>query len=127
MNAHPEISAWRRDLGDAIWTLVMDERRLDRVELFAACLMPDHLHVLIGPRSMDILKFANAFKSLATRVSWDHGNHHALWQPGMWDRTIRDEADFTSTIEYVISNPVAANLVERPADWPWLWAYFMDE
>jgi REP element-mobilizing transposase RayT len=38
----------------------------------------------------------------------------------MWDRTIRNEEDFASTISYIIENPVQAGLV---SDWeaPWTW------
>jgi len=125
-HAHPEIAVWPGTVGEAIWRVVLEQRAADRVQLFAACLMPDHLHLVVSAGSIDVLRFVNTFKSWTTRKAWGRGNHHALWQPGMWDRTIRDEADFGATIEYVVRNPVTAGLTEKPGEWPWVWAYFMD-
>ena len=44
------------------------------------------------------------------------------WQPGMWDRTVRDFDDYVATRAYVLNNPVADGLVEHVEDWPWSWA-----
>jgi REP element-mobilizing transposase RayT len=126
IHAHPKITGWSAPVADGIWEAALNERTRGRVQLFAACLMPDHLHLIVAPGEVDILRFLNTFKSWTTRTAWGSGNSHALWQPGMWDRTIRDEGDFTATLEYVVRNPVVAGLVEHPADWPWVWAYFMD-
>ncbi len=125
-NSHPEVGAFAESFRDAIWGAVLAERERGRVELFAACLMPDHLHLLLRPDSADVIRFANAWKSWTTRLAWDHGHRGGAWQPGMWDRTIRSPADFDRTAEYIVSNPVAAGLAERPEDWPWTWAYYWD-
>jgi hypothetical protein len=36
------------------------------------------------------------------------------------DRIIRDEADLLERVRYVVRNPVAAGLVSRPEDYPYL-------
>jgi hypothetical protein len=56
-----------------------------------------------------------------------HGNRHALWQPGMWDRAMRGADDFGQTVEYIVRNPVAAELVDDVGVWPWTWAWYMEE
>ena len=127
INAHPEVPRWSPALGNRLWSLVMDERALDRVELFAACLMPDHLHLLIRPDEVDMIRFVNSWKSLTTRESWRFGWRGALWQPGIWDRTIRDPEDFDSTVRYIVENPVDAALVDTPESWPWTWAYYWED
>ncbi len=127
IRAHAETPPWSPSLGDGLWSLVMDERTLGRIELFAACLMPDHLHLLIQPHEFDVIKFVNSWKSLATRVSWKFGRRGALWQPGMWDRSIRDPEDFDATVRYIVENPVVGGLVETPETWPWTWAYHWDD
>ena len=86
--------------------------------------MPDHLHLLLGPRDQDVLLFVNAWKSWTTRLAWKHGMRGALWQPGMWDRTIRSPEDFDEVVDYIVRNPVAAGLVEQIEDWPWAWAWY---
>ncbi|MBE7520403.1 MAG: transposase [Thermoflexaceae bacterium] len=59
-NSHPEVGAFAETLRDAIWGAVLIERECGRVELFAACLMPDHLHLLLRPDSADVIRFVNA-------------------------------------------------------------------
>jgi REP element-mobilizing transposase RayT len=124
--AHPEIPAFAPALRDAIWASLMSERQMGRVELFAACLMPDHLHVLLRPDGLDVIRFVNSWKSVSTRISWGFGNHGGLWQPGMWDRTMRTAGDFEKTAEYIASNPVAEGLVEAERQWPWVWAWWFE-
>ncbi len=124
--SHPEVGEFGGPFRDAAWQAVLDERERGRVELFAACLMPDHLHLLVRPDAVDVIRFVDAWKSWTTRLAWDHGYRGAVWQPGMWDRTVRSPEDFDRTVEYIVANPVAAGLVERVEEWPWTWAYYME-
>ena len=43
---------------------------------------------------------------------------NSLWQKGYWDRFIRDENHYMKVIEYIVYNPVKANLVKHYQDWP---------
>ena len=81
MNAHPKFGQFSESIRDMIWGAVIEQRAHGRVELLAACLMPDHLHLLLAPGEMDVMKFASAFKSITTKRSWELGNSNALWQP----------------------------------------------
>ena len=127
INAHPEIARWPDNVGNSIWRIVQEQRGAGRVELFAACLMPDHLHLLLRPDGMDVIRFVNVWKSWTTTAAWKLGHRGPLWQPGMWDRTIRDPADFDSTVDYIVHNPRAVGLVEEAREWPWSWAWFWDD
>jgi len=127
IHAHPEVASWPRNVGDAIWRTVVEQSSVGRVELFAACLMPDHLHLLLRPAASDVVRFANTWKSFTTRESWKLGHRGPLWQPGFWDRTIGDQADFNTTAEYIVRNPVEAGLVAGAREWPWTWAWYWDE
>ncbi|MDD2237097.1 MAG: hypothetical protein PHG65_07820 [Kiritimatiellae bacterium] len=42
-----------------------------------------------------------------------------LWQRDYWDRFIRDRQHYETALHYIENNPVAAGLVDHPADWPW--------
>jgi REP element-mobilizing transposase RayT len=88
-----------------IWRSTIEQRDAGRIQLFAACLMPDHLHLLVGPANDDLIAFENAWKSWTTRQSWKLGNKNALWQPGMWDRTIRPDEDFEDVAMYIVAQP----------------------
>jgi REP element-mobilizing transposase RayT len=125
-HAHPEIAHLPEHVPEAIWQAVIEQNTIGRVELFAACLMPDHLHLLLRPAAFDAVRFADTWKSYTTRRAWECGHRGPLWQPGMWDRTIRDQADFDTTVEYVLRNPVEAGLVTDPREWPQAWAWYWD-
>ncbi len=83
--------------------------------------------MLVAPGEDDVIRFIGAWKAWTTRLSWGLGNVNALWQPGMWDRTIRDTRDFDATITYILDNPVKAGLVEQPEQWAHSWAYWYDD
>ena len=120
IRSHPEVGRFDPAVTEAVWAVVIAEVPLGRVEVAAACLMPDHIHLLVSPRSMDLIRWLNSWKSIATRRAWAYGHHAALWQPGMWDRTIRTMDEFEQVVEYIRSNPVAAGLCEASSEWPFL-------
>lgn len=124
---HPEVISLTQRVADAIWASVLEQRHSSRVELFAACLMPDHLHLLISPRDQDILTFQQRWKSWTSKLARDAGHFGPVWQPGMWDRVCRDQDDFETTATYIVRNPVEANLVEDERDWPWTWCWWWDD
>ncbi len=124
LRAHPKLARWPATVGEAIWASVLEQLESDRVELFAACLMPDHLHLLVRRGRLDAIAFVDEWKSWTTRLSWSVGNRNALWQPGMWDRTMRDEDDLLATASYIARNPVDAGLVEDEREWPWTWVWW---
>ncbi|MCK9518317.1 MAG: transposase [Dehalococcoidia bacterium] len=107
-------------LNSAVWDRLLDQDGRRGIELLAACLMPDHLHLLAKPAGTNIIDWLGALKSVTTRIAWQSGWHGRLWQPSFWDRRIRDEREWESTLFYVRRNPVEAGLVADESDWPWL-------
>jgi len=122
VHAHPGVQRLATKVADAVWGTVMEQRAAGRVELSAACLMPDHLHLLVAPRDMDLIAFLNAWKSWSTHKAKEAGHIGSLWQPGMWDRTCRNQEDFETVAQYIVSNPVVGGMVEEPEAWPHSWA-----
>jgi REP element-mobilizing transposase RayT len=127
INAHPTLTQWPEGVGEMIWNSLMEQRARGDVELLAACLMPDHLHVLLKPGRTGVSRWLNVWKSWTTRLAWGTGFHGALWQPGMWDRTVRNANDFAAVIEYIIRNPIVAGFVSSQRDWAWTWVWYWDE
>jgi putative transposase len=97
----------------------------DRYRLFAWCVMPNHVHVLMETRHA-LSKIVQSWKSYTGR--WALGKNaelglgipgKALWMREYWDRYIRDGAHFDNVLYYIERNPVTAGLCEKPSDWAW--------
>jgi len=83
-------------------------------------LMPDHVHLFCAPAEFPpkpLSQWVSFWKSLAAR-HWPHPEDAPLWQRDYWDTQLRRSENYTEKWQYVIANPVRANLVERVEDWP---------
>ena len=62
-------------LNKAVVDVLLAERLRLAIALYVYCLMPDHLHLLIGPQEdgHSMLTFVDQFKGKSTRVAWGHG------------------------------------------------------
>ena len=89
-------------------------------EIWAWCLMPNHVHLLIVPADADGLRLtvANAHRRYAARLNARNKWTGHLWQ-GRYGSVVMDEAHLYHALAYVSLNPVRARLVERAQDWPW--------
>jgi type I restriction enzyme R subunit/putative DNA methylase len=110
-----------------------------RYRLLAWCVMPNHVHVLIQQWNIPLANIVQSWKAYSGRWASAHAadlpqeersarsaktpsktfRAFRFWQPGYWDRFMRDERHFNATIEYIHRNPVKAGLCTRPEDWPW--------
>ena len=109
---------------DADYRFYLDElgmaARKAGSEIWAWCLMPNHVHLLIVPRDVDGLRqsVANAHRRYAARLNARNKWTGHLWQ-GRYGSVVMDEAHLWHALAYVSLNPVRARLVERAQDWPW--------
>ena len=118
-----EVPFGNRTLGDQVWA-ELDYRRLaGSASVDAACLMPDHLHIVISLRSANVISWVQAFKSFTTPMWWAAGRRGSLWQPSFYDVAIRTRAQDLAAVTYVANNAEAAGLVSTGTEWPWegLW------
>jgi REP-associated tyrosine transposase len=111
----------RAALNDEVVRSLCEERDRGGCDVYAFCLMPDHLHVVAAPRSTSasVLRFVDRFKSVSTRVAWRHGETGRLWQPRFHDHVVRVEEALLAICDYVVMNPVRAGLVAQPDDYRW--------
>ena len=93
----------------------------DKYHLLAWCIMPNHVHVLIQTKD-DLPKIIQSWKSFTGRWALANNKKFNLgidkgakqfWMPEYWDRFIRDENHFNTTIKYILNNPKKANLPEN--------------
>ena len=92
-----------------------------RLELFAWCLMPNHLHFVVRPRTADDL--AVWMHWLLTTHAQRHRSRHAttghIWQGRYKAFPIQTDVHLLRVLRYVERNPVRAALVPSSSDWRW--------
>lgn len=91
-----------------------------RVEVWAYCLMPNHVHAIIVPRDEDGLRatFAHAHRRYTGYINARKRQTGHLWQ-GRFGSVAMDEAHLWHALRYVSLNPVRAGLCSKAQDWPW--------
>lgn len=87
--------------------------------VWAYCLMPNHVHLVVVPSHGDGLRamFADAHRRYTSFINFRHKWTGHLWQ-GRFGSVVMDEDHLVSAIRYVALNPVRAGLVRDAADWP---------
>ena len=91
-----------------------------RTEVWAYCLMPNHVHIVLVPATEDGL--ARTFGELHRRytgfINARRRTTGHLWQ-GRFGSVAMDEGHFVTALRYVALNPVRARLAARAQDWRW--------
>jgi len=96
---------WSREHGLRVW---------------AYCLMPNHVHLIVVPPSEDALcrSVGEAHRRYTRHVNFRQGWRGHLWQ-GRFASFVMDQPYLLAAARYVERNPVRAKLVTRARDWPW--------
>jgi len=90
------------------------------VEIWAYCLMTNHVHLIAVPETMDGLRKAigEAHRRYTTAVNRREKWTGHLWQ-GRFSSVVMDEAHLLTAARYVELNPVRARMVVRPDEYKW--------
>ena len=104
----------------AYLSLLADGCREAGVAVWAYCLMPDHVHLILVPGDEGGLRRAlgEAHRRYSRRINTRQGWRGYLWQ-GRFASAPMDEAHLLACARYVELNPVRAGLAERPQQWLW--------
>ncbi len=99
--------------------------RIFGVELYAVVIMGNHFHLIVRAPRLNLSKFMQYFQTnLSRAVNVLRGRFDASVFPRRFEaEAILDEASLERMLAYVLCNPVAANLVERPGQYPGLTSY----
>ena len=91
-----------------------------RVGVWAWCLMPNHVHLILVPEDEDGLRraLARVHRRYAGVIHARRKRTGHFWQ-GRFGAVAMDEDHLAAAFRYVTLNPVRARLVERAQDWPW--------
>lgn len=89
-------------------------------EIWAYCLMPNHVHLILVPSHEDGLRAAlsETHRRYASRVNKREDWSGHLWQ-GRFSSFPMDEAHLLACARYVELNPVRAKLARTPGAWKW--------
>jgi putative transposase len=96
----------------------------------AVVVLPDHLHAIwtLPESDADFSTRWMLIKSYFSRglemdetssPSRQRRRERGIWQRRFWERTIRDEADFASHVDYIHYNPVKHGHAPDQAAWPY--------
>lgn len=90
------------------------------VQIWAYCLMPNHVHLIAVPSEPDGLRRAigEAHRRYTRRVNLRENWRGHLWQ-GRFASFPMDESHLLTAARYIELNPVRAGLVTTPEAYPW--------
>jgi putative transposase len=105
---------------EAYKALLAEGCRAAGVAVWAYCLMPNHVHLILVPRDADGLRAAlgEAHRRYTRHVNFREGWRGYLWQ-GRFASFPMDEPHLLACARYVELNPVRAKLARRARDWRW--------
>jgi len=100
--------------------LLADAARRAGASVWAYCLMPNHVHLIVVPSDPDGLRrtFADGHRRYTGFINARHRWTGHLWQ-GRFGAVAMDDEHLVHAARYVAMNPVRARLCERACDWSW--------
>jgi putative transposase len=140
-NTHERIS-WctAKGVPEIIIDNLIMTRHLYQARLYAFCILPDHIHLILSPGEQGLSKWMQSFKSHSmveirqymglAPVGASHGSHLRAgpapmrWQKGFHDERIRDERQRNTALRYVHYNAWRHGLTNKPESWPWSSLHF---
>lgn len=92
----------------------------ERYVLDAYVIMPDHVHLLARPLAgWSLAKILQGIKGFSAReINRVLSRKGTFWQVENFDHLVRNERDWLDKFNYIHNNPVSAELVDRPEDYP---------
>jgi alanyl-tRNA synthetase/REP element-mobilizing transposase RayT len=127
---HLQLSPKARDL--VLESLVFTDRQR-RWQLFAACVMPDHVHVLFEPQIKEqdpdgkpifwsLTELMHSVKSFtAHEINKVENTTGGVWEKESFDRMMRSDADLEEKFHYICRNPWDNGVVPVTEPYKWLW------
>ncbi len=95
-------------------------KRIYPFELFAYCLMSNHVHLLVRIQNISLSRIMHRMLTIYARYINRHAERSGhLFQDRFKSVLCRSDAQFLGLLRYIHLNPVKAGLVELPERWPW--------
>lgn len=93
---------------------------LHKVLIWAYCLMPNHVHLIVVPQTEEGLRSAigETHRRYSRRINFRMGWRGHFWQ-GRFASSPMDEDYLLAAVRYVERNPVQAGIAKSAGDYPW--------
>jgi putative transposase len=96
-------------------------------KIVAFCIMSNHIHIVLYKCEKQLYEILGSMKRYtATRANevlygkCPKGQQHpTFWLDESYDHLIRNRTDFHNQVQYVLNNPVKAQLVKNWKEWNW--------
>jgi putative transposase len=100
--------------------LLCETKTKAQVEIWAYCLMPNHVHFVAVPQHEQSLAklFGVTHHRYARRVNSTYDWRGHLWQE-RFHSCVMDDAHLLMAVRYIELNPVRAGICSRAEDWRW--------
>ena len=125
---------------DIVLESILHAQREDQILLYAACVLPDHVHLLFEPQVknrgeggepvfwslteiLQPIKSSTAHRIVKMRKAEGQDIQH-IWEKESFDRLMRSDSDLEEKYLYIVSNPRESGMAERSADYQWLWTRY---
>jgi RecG-like helicase/REP element-mobilizing transposase RayT len=104
-----------------------------RYELFAICVMPDHVDALFQPwpknetsheeaKFWSLAELIRSLKSFTAReINRAERKTGTVWEKETFDRYIRSDRDLAEKFHYILRNPWDAGVAGQNEEYPWIW------
>ncbi|MCD6119022.1 transposase [bacterium] len=100
-----------------------------RYKLYAACVMPDHFHLLLylmKDENGEYFKLSSVMNSLkgysSHKIGRELGIKGGIWHRGYYDVVVNTRKEKSESWEYILHNPVRAGIVKKWLDYPYVWS-----
>ena len=111
---------------------ILHARDHGQIELYAACVMPDHVHLLFEPQVKStegetafwpLSEILQGIKSASAHaINKALNRSGAVWEKESFDRLIRSESDLQEKYEYICRNPWDSSVVVSDEEYRWVYA-----
>lgn len=111
---------WAAEDYERYLRLLAEGAHRHELHIWAYCLMPNHVHLIVLPAQVE---------SLSRALQWVHSryavevNRRRTWSGHVWQQRFYsapiEPCRLPAALRYVLANPARAKLARAAADWPW--------
>ncbi|MBE0448478.1 MAG: transposase [Actinobacteria bacterium] len=102
--------------------LIFETTILHKYNLFAFCIMPDHVHILCWPGNLLVSHFVDLIRFRFEYVLSKGGHKGLVWQADFKEHHLPNEEIAKATV-FIFENPVRNGLVNNAMDYPYSFVY----
>ena len=115
-----------KNLATELQKLLDELKNGKKFKIWAYCIMPDHVHLLLEAGEKGIIEAVRLIKGRFFRISQNLGKHFK-WQRSFYDHILRKEESIQVVAHYIWENPIKEGLAENWKEYPYLGGLYKPE